>query len=216
MLVGQQSAKIPTTAEELVEGHCKRVTKDIPCMRRYATKCLTPLPRTLFNLGYRTASKLYRRICHNKEGQEEWLRHVKCMQPEQLSTIHNYMDIITTYIEFIADNVTDNEVIPYMCCSYFKVYEDAERDLHGLCDKLTGPDTAEYIMGMVKSMSADMIDMGCGRYNSVKNCNTNFADGMKVMKDMISPPNEIKKWGYSPIVPSIRMLKRLDKTAVIN
>lgn len=180
-------------------------------MRRYAVKCLTPLSRTLFNLGYRTATRLYRRICHTKEGQEEWLRHVKCMQPEQLSVVHKYMDMITMYIEYIADNVTDSEVIPYMCCSYFKVYQDAERDLHGYCDKLTGPETVDYIMGMVKSMSADMIDMGCGRYASVKSCEANFAHGMKIMKEMVTPISKVKPRQYSPIVPSVRVLKRLDK-----
>lgn len=136
------------------------------------------------------------------------------MRPEQLSTVHMYMDMITMYIDYIAKNVSDSQVIPFMCCSYFKVYEDAERDLHSYCDSVTGPETVDYILGMVKATSADMIDMGCGRYSSVKNCKTHFSDGMKIMDEMITPKSKIKKMEYSPVVPSVRVLQRLDTLAL--
>lgn len=70
LLVGEKKAEIPTTKEELLNGHCKRVSKDLPCIRKFGIKCLAPLPRTLFNLGYRTASKLTKRICQTEAGQQ--------------------------------------------------------------------------------------------------------------------------------------------------
>lgn len=136
------------------------------------------------------------------------------MKPDQISAVHMYMDMITMYIDHIAHNVSDSEMIPFMCCSYFKVFEEAERDLHNYCDNVTGPETVEYIMGMVKATSADMIDLGCGKYSSVANCKVNLKQGMKLMEEMATPRSKIRNYGYSPVVPSVKVLQRLDKIGI--
>lgn len=132
------------------------------------------------------------------------------MQPEQLTLIHRYVDIITNYIEYIADNVTTEEIIPYGCCAFFKVFEEAKRELHTYCDKLTGPDTVDYVLGLIKTMTSDMIELGCGKYSSVVNCNLHLPAAMKIYVELVTPMEKVPRRTYSPVVPSVRILKRLD------
>ncbi|KAI1288468.1 hypothetical protein HDE_09330 [Halotydeus destructor] len=207
MLVGQKTVDIPRTADQLVNGHCKRVEKDIPCMRSYGARCLRTLPRTMFTIGYKQATKLYKRICSEPEGQKEYLRHVQCMQPHQLHIVHQYMDLVTTYMDYIHENVTLDEIIPYICCSYFKVFEDAKHDLKQFCQ---GEDTVDFFLNQVRSLSSDMIDIGCGKYATVQSCEDNLPQAMKVFSDLGTPLSKVQPKDYSPVVPAIKIIKRLD------
>lgn len=120
------------------------------------------------------------------------------------------MDVITTYLEYIVQKVETNEVIPYICCSYFKTFEDAKLALHNFCDQVTGPETVDYALGLVKAMSSDMIDIGCGKYASVASCNQHLPEAMKKFSELSTPLEKVPKWDYSPVVPSVKILKRLD------
>lgn len=132
------------------------------------------------------------------------------MQPTQIAIVHQYMDMITTYLDYIASNVTTDEILPYGCCAYFSVFEDAVKDLHRLCDPITGPETAEWTMNLVRTITYDMIDLGCGKYSSTQACLTHQPQAMRVFTDMSTPRSKIKPQPYTPIVPALAIIKRLD------
>jgi len=208
-MLTQKDFVVPTTADELIERYCKNIDNEVPCLRGFGTKCLKSLPRTLFNIGYKKAMEIHKRFCYTPEGQRQFLHHMQCMKPEYLSVLHQYLHMITGYLEYIERNVTANEIIPWSCCAYFKVSQEAEKQLHNYCDAVTGPDTPKFVMDLLKSFTYDLIDIGCGKYTTTEQCNTLLPEAMRVYEELGDVTKVVPK-DYSPVVPAIGIIKRMD------
>ena len=209
-MLTQNDFVVPSTPEELDQLYCKTIDKDIPCFRNFGSKCLKSLPRTLFNVGYKKALEIHKRFCYTPEGQRDFLFHLKCMKPEHLSVLHQYMHMVTGYLEYIERNVTTNDIIPWACCAYFKFSEEAEKQLHNYCDDVTGPQTAKFVMDLTKSFTYDLIDIGCGKYTTTAQCKQSLPEAMKVYEELGDISKVVAK-DYSPVVPAIKIVKRMDQ-----
>lgn len=40
------------------------------------------------------------------------------------------------------------------------------------CDTVSGPETKEYVTGILQRISSDVIELGCGAYPNVETCRT--------------------------------------------
>lgn len=139
----------------------------------------------------------------------ELMRHAKCLQPEQLTIIHGLLDKLVTYMDFAVANTSDTHIIPYTCCSYFKVFEEAQTVLTKTCVPITGPETVEYVLGLINTIAAEPIELGCGRYDSVRNCKQNLPEAMEVYERL-----PVVSKGYSIIIPLLGLFERLDASLV--
>ncbi|KAI1306058.1 hypothetical protein HDE_01243 [Halotydeus destructor] len=205
-VVGQGAAKIPRTDGEL-DVYCDKFQRHtVPCIKRYASSCLTPFPRQLFTVGYGLGVKQLKKFCNTENGRKEWLNHTPCFKNEQLQLVQRYMDTVTVFVEHVEAKVDSHQMIPWICCAYFTIYEQAKEQLYNLCPQ---PKTVDFFLNIVKSVATDLVDIGCGQYSTPTSCRKHLPEAMAVF-DKLSDPTKLRSPGYSPVIPLVSIMKKLD------
>ncbi|KAI1306055.1 hypothetical protein HDE_01240 [Halotydeus destructor] len=206
-MVGKTSAPPPNTKPQLTAYCNDAYKKTIPCVRRFTNNCLTPFPRSVFNVGYKLAMRQFKRICFTAEGQTEFVTNAECFQPEHLQVLHRYLDLVTNLADHVARNVTSNEMIPNLCCIYFTVYDRAIKEMSQICGR---PAAIEFFIGIIKSVATDLVDIGCGKLSTPQSCYANLPKAMALFDRMSRPENVKRSPGYSPMVPLVKIMHKLD------
>jgi len=148
---------------------------------------------------------IYKDVCKNAQGQDEWINNIRCLQPTDLSVLHKYFNTLTVLGDFVVKNVKADDVVPWACCAWFTTFESVEASMHAMCDSRTGPATATYFMSLVRAVTSDAVDIACGKFSSRDLCNFHFKSGMKVLDSLPVP-----QLNYSVVVPLVGMIKLLD------
>ncbi|KAI1306057.1 hypothetical protein HDE_01242 [Halotydeus destructor] len=207
MLVGQKAAPVPTTKRQLAT-YCSGVrNKTMPCMRQFINTCMAPFPRTMFNVGFKLLLKQFKRYCFTPEGQTEFVSNAPCFTPEHIVVFHDNLDIVTNFVDHVAANVSTNDIIPNMCCAYFTAFDKTFREFNRICSR---PEAVDFFVGLVKTVASDFLDMGCGRYSSPQSCYAHLPEAMAIFDRIAKPGNLKRSPGYSPMVPLVKIMQRLD------
>lgn len=176
ILFGDREALIPTTVQELESSHCERVKGELICIRSFGTTCLKLFPKTIFGLIRKNVEKVYKQLCRTQAGKESKLlflkhfnlnlnlpgaiQHFKCFKPDNLPILHAVVDRMTMFVDFVAKNATDDQLLPYLCCAFHIFFEDTKLLVDELCANITGKGTSEFILDIIRTVVTDAVDLG--------------------------------------------------------
>jgi hypothetical protein len=114
-------------------------------------------------------------------------------------------------MEYISIHVPVNEILPHMCCAAHKIATEAEKMLKVLCASKTGDFSRSYVTQLIRSMSGETLDLGCGRYANLDSCQIIMPEYMNLIQRNWNIVERNKtKFAYSPMVPLLNVMKRLD------
>ena len=211
-MIGDEKVVIPTTIKELEEEHCTRIKSEVQCVNEFKP-CLKLFPRTIFNMIMQNVkSRVIKNLCDTESGKKEFIKHMSCFDPTNIVILHQIVNNLTVIVDHVATKSSDELIIPSLCCGYFKIQEDGLRILNNLCSNRTGADTAKFAMSLMRSVVADAVDLGCGRYSSKKSCDQYLPEVMKTLGEITDPqPNEpFAMRPYTAIIPMLTVADRLD------
>lgn len=163
VLIGDREAVIPKTIQELEDNHCHRIKGELLCVRDYGRTCLKLFPRTIFTIVRKNVERVYKSLCVTVEGKSTAVKHFNCFKPDNLPVLHSVVDRITTSLEYIQFNVTENDILPSLCCAFYTFYHETKIIVDNLCLNTTGPETSDFVVNLVKAVVTDALDLGCGR-----------------------------------------------------
>lgn len=131
------------------------------------------------------------------------------MTPEKIPRVQRVMDKVTIHLNHIAYNVSQDDKIPFICCSFFITRQEIEKEVTDLCSDVTGTATKDYLMKLMEKAVSDAIDLACGKYSSMDVCNKEIPEGMQTLTDIIDDRNFVSQ-NTSFFVPLIQITKDLD------
>ena len=123
--------------------------------------------------------------------------------------VHGVIDIMSTHLNYIANNVTIENKIPNLCCGFFLGRDIVFNKVASLCDAVTGPSTKEYILRVLSKASSDAIDLGCGAYSSLQVCDKKVPEHMKVLRELAQPSSNASMSQLSFFIPMIKIAEDL-------
>ncbi|KAI1288367.1 hypothetical protein HDE_09329 [Halotydeus destructor] len=209
MKYGELEASLPRTVDELVETCRTKDPETHNCFKRYALQCLPILPKTLFKIASKQSKENAKSVCETDQGQQDFLKHTKCLQPDKLPLVHQYMDITSLYLSHVANNVTIGQVIPFMCCGYFLIVKDSVDEINKMCPE-NGAETADYLLGFSDSVSGELIAKGCGDFGSIDKCNSSLPEAVQLYQQFTDEVTNGGQVDHSPLLPSIVIVGRLN------
>lgn len=156
--------------------------------------------------------KISRNICSGDANKLQFINTMKCAQSdEEVHKIFEIMHKITAEIDYVSKNTETAKLLANMCCGYQKTMSEVAIMFDAMCARNKVPSTSKYILTMVGSIFGEIIELGCGRFNSIENCRKNLPDDMAIL-DRIADEVERNgtKFDHSPIVPLLKVIERLD------
>jgi len=100
-------------------------------------------------------------------------------------------------------------IIPNLCCAFHFLYDDGIRMMNQECASTTGNETAEFIIGFVKSFVNDLLEIGCGTHKSLEYCEQTMPSEMTVIRNLTEIGRK-KTFSVTPIVPLLKIASNLD------
>lgn len=172
--------------------------------------CLKAFPRQLFGMVMFNSKKNLRSVCTTVEQRNELVKNLKCFTPETLSQLLQVTHDLTSLVEYLANMTNIDRIIPGMCCGYQVIIPDIKEKLDNLCSQNgIGESGSNYFLGIIKSALADAMDMLCGAYENLDQCN-------KKVPDIVAEFNLVRnttvnmKYNHTAIVPFLRVVDRID------
>lgn len=175
-----------------------------PCLKPFARQVLTMMCSSLKRGG--------KQFCATDERKETVVRHSLCFNNQTLPAVQQAMKKAVVAIDFVADEVSDKELIPGLCCAYQEMLFQGEHDINAICRNISGPGTAKFLMDGIVTASNDVMELLCGQYVSKVSCEEKAPVLMKRLKHAISR-NEPKN-GVTPILSLLNFVQKFD--TVIN
>ena len=211
----------------------------VKCLGGYA-RCLTKIPRILYHFIYLQVKKLLTDACRDDGFREDILFHGRCFQsPRDLEVVRSIVDRGSLVTMYVLRRVPTQEIIPWGkltvaeisllvklihpslfpspspsvctgCCGFQKTLAEGIRQLDKLCWQRTGNQTGAFVMGFLRSAAADLLDIGCRRFNSEHLCSANLPEAMATFDALAPPEQEVPRQRYSPILPLIEISRRMS------
>lgn len=122
------------------------------------------------------------------------------------------MDKVIILLDYIANNIKgDREVVlGSTCCAVHLGLDCFTTKVAANCAKKTGADTAAYVTSKINQMVADVFDLACAKMPDVKSCDKSVPDLMKTYRSLIEPPTIIKRQNISPLIPLMKVVKKIE------
>lgn len=121
--------------------------------------------------------------------------------------MYDFIDRFALHLNHISSNVSKlEEKVPFICCSYFYNLDQMLDQIRIMCDSLTGAETSKWISGRISASVTDMIDMSCGKFNSLSVCKKTvptIVSTLESLKDVTSVKNSF-------LIPTMEIMKQLE------
>ena len=224
VLLISSDVEVPRTEGQLNETYCNNLNTTLKCLGGYS-KCLTRVPRIMYNFVYLSLKRQLLEICSSNAVRSrefdltkkiriyfslftELILHANCFQNEtDKKVLRDVSSRGTLTAVFVLQNVPPSHVIQWGCCGFFKMFEDGKRSIDNLCTKRTGSNTGKWIMDLVMKSAADLLEIGCLRYSSVKSCRQNLPGAIETFEALTG--GDIPDQKYSPVIPLIEISRKL-------
>ena len=193
--------------EDFDSNYCQKFPSWIKDVSDYKI-CMKPFQKSIFNMAIMSMKKTYKRFCLNNEAKELVFNHLRCLDPETKESFLGVGDRITTGLTYIADLKTVNDMIPALCCSISYVSQEGLKIATDACRNKTGPETGKFIVDITYSALADAVEIMCNGYSSPSECQAKVPVLMTDMKQVLDRPT---RHDYSPLIPMLKFLNRMDK-----
>lgn len=198
---------MPTSEKEL-DIYCGKTKAMLDCLKEYRI-CLKPFPKTLFGVVVRDARIVLKNVC-SPANKKETLGHFKCFQKENLERYHHMMHGYTNVVVHLTrPNVHVEALIGSACCAFQVLAKDSKEMVGKLCNPLTGMQTGEFVVNLVRSFMNSALDISCGKHKSIEVCTELMAQEVALYKQLMMQGMR-KEFPFSPITPMIQILNILD------
>ena len=156
------------------------------------------------------AKKNVKSMCTTPAQRKDLVRNLGCFTNETITELVAMSHQITTLVEYLA-NMTDlNRIIPGLCCGYHIFLSEIRPQIDNYCKQQDiGVEGTNYFLGLVKSSMADALDMLCGAYESVEQCDKKVPD---VVEEIHFARNQTQNvaYNYTAVVPFLKVIQRID------
>jgi len=193
--------------KDFVNNYCEPVQKDIKCMGTYKP-CLKAFPRQIFNMVIHNTKKMVKTICGDDDARIEFLSHLACFDNSSIHLLPELSAMLTKGFSYVASQPVD-DVIPNLCCGYYKVLDQAEVGLDRECLAKQGPATTKYFINLVKTVISDAADLLCGGYSSTQVCASKAPEIAAVFDQMLVFDGSVIP-DMTPIVPAFEVISKMD------
>lgn len=153
-------------------------------------------------------SRMDKYFCETVKGKKELLHMFKCFNESSLEAMYQPLHKFTAVLDHIDTNMEVSKSIPALCCSYAHIIEVGTDYINKLCLASTGPETAETIMGNVKAIIIDIVDISCGGHSTIDMCVNKMPDFMALIRGITD--NDVPEKTYTPLVPLLKIADKLQ------
>ena len=207
LFIGKDSVEIPHTEAHL-DDYCEIKKQDVLCMREWGTKCLKNVPRQLYMTIIKNIRIMFKEFCDTDTGKRTFLKHLECVEPTDLRILNKVLGRLTNALFFVANNVTRDRMITYACCAVQVTYEEIPMEMQDICSPNAVPETTiDFFRSLIKRTVGDILDLGCGKFQSISYCNSHLTQGMQ---DMTSYINEKELPNESFMIPLMDFSNKID------
>jgi hypothetical protein len=150
-------------------------------------------------------------VCKDSATVKKSYRHSKCINPVTYSELAELRNKVNNVLGYAA-NVTDiDEVIPSICCGIYTLIGKVKSEMTKTCTRrrLGLPDTPDFIVNLIEVSLGDMMDLMCGKFKTIKDCETHASTSMKAVDEILNQEKQ-READHSPILPLIAIVQRLD------
>jgi len=205
VLVGRANITVlPKNVGDVDNMVCSTVDADITCISEMR-KCLRAFPRTIFNIAIKSVRKTIKKmLCENSATKQGLVNALECLKSEVEQAIaFGLLDKLAAIMDEINDNATTTEIFPSLCCSVKLTRQHVSTTVQELC-----PQLAVLLDEVIQGLFGEVLDMGCGRWHKPNVCDEKIPERMEQFRYRLYNTNDSSP--YSPLIPVLGILKRLD------
>lgn len=115
-----------------------------------------------------------------------FLKHLECVEPDDLRILNKVLGRLTNALYFVANNVTVDKMISHACCAVQFTYADIPIAMDGICSPQAVPvETIEFFRSLIRRTVGDILDIGCGKFQSLDYCQSNLSQGLTDMMNYV-------------------------------
>ena len=193
--------------EDLKQKYCDPYPTYLKMLTNY-TRCLKPFSRSLLKMSARNMRNIQKTICENPRKLEEAYSHVKCMDPSTKEEIAKVSYMGVSMAVFVSELEKVDDIIPAACCGQRVFVRKSMDRINQICSPRTGLNTGEFLSLMLNSMLGDVVDMICGKFPDDASCEKQIP---RLFNETVTSIDDFQMRNHSYILPSVKMLKRLDE-----
>ncbi|KAI1304881.1 hypothetical protein HDE_01663 [Halotydeus destructor] len=205
LLFGRENVTVPRTVRELDNILCATVTPDLKCASDIR-KCMSPFLKTIYNLVARGIRKGVKEFCGTREIKTRTVRLLRCFRNEDFAILFQEVNRVTAILEEVEQKAPTDALLPNLCCTVQQFLIYARNVIDKLCTKRKDDTITDFIFGVFNSLAGDAIDLGCGNYRTVEQCQQNLPDSV----DRFNRIDGSDTKAHTPIIPLLRILDRLN------
>lgn len=185
LFIEQDTVDIPHT-EEHMDAYCEVKKRDFLCIREYGATCLKNVPRQIYMSIWKNIRIMFKEFCDTAAGKRTFLKHLECVEPSDLRILKKVLGRLTNALHYVSNNVTTDKMITHACCAVQITYEEIPIEMKDICSPNAVPEaTIEFFKSLIKRTVGDILDLGCGRFQSLSYCNSHLHQGMEAMTQYI-------------------------------
>lgn len=155
--------------------------------------------------------KIWKDTCGSDSKRIEAFSHIKCLNPQtkdQFLLMGKRMASMLYYVSKIQDI---NEAIPSMCCGAANTRVKFQQKLEDICSSTGTKGSGKYLVDMVWNMMSDALDMMCGSFSSIEDCNQKkpgMINKIELETEKVMATGQLNS---SVVIPFVRIIKRMNK-----
>jgi hypothetical protein len=112
-------------------------------------------------------------------------------------------------LEYVIKNTTDEEIIPGICCSAQEMLVQGIKEVDGICNRVTRAKTGEFLVNAAMNAIRDAIELSCGQYPTVGDCEAKAANLTQRIRSAMSYNQPF--YDQAHIMSLIKFVHRMDQ-----
>ena len=160
-------------------------------------------------MAVRALKQAYRFTCWSDDAVDRAVKHVQCFNPGIRAQTSRISDKFVHYFELASKVKNVDNIFPSMCCGSFHVISGIRNDLQDTCERISGSDTADYIVDLIITCFNDFIVMACRGLPSLTTCEKDEPAVSLYMKEGLQNPPIYRT--TSILTSMMKSIDRLDK-----
>lgn len=130
----------------------------------------------------------------------------ECYTADTKERLDAGMDRMAVFTHFVATNsIEKDKKLPWVCCGYQYTGNATTTDLARDC----GQQTLDYTNGIMRSLFSDVMDLTCGKFNSIAACKEQLPESFAKYSE-IAAQKDLRPQSslWKPLLKITRSLER--------
>lgn len=169
-------------------------------------RCERAFPAQVVKILSNTLKRPIKFLC--QKNRKETVETFSCMSEDYTMRIRNETGQFLRVLDYVANNLTQDETLPMFCCGFAEIIERVEVKVQS--PKCPNPEIVppKFIVERFRSVVDDIFDLVCGPYKTVKVCEEKVPQNMTNLRRAVDFDSNSAKGVFLPNV-----LKAINKLA---